>query len=72
MTTCLWTLAEIYFIRYNPDSYKDKYGKQKNPLFNTRMQEIEENMCMLTRRTNNDLNTELIEIYHTHYDEDVD
>ena len=28
MMTCLWTSVDIYFIRYIPDQYTDKDGKQ--------------------------------------------
>jgi hypothetical protein len=40
--TCLWiSQASISLFRYNPDKFKDKYGKMKNPFFDTRMEVLE-------------------------------
>jgi hypothetical protein len=37
MMIYLWiSQVNIYFIRYNPDKFIDKFGKSKNPYFETR------------------------------------
>jgi hypothetical protein len=33
--------GKYIFIRYNPDKFKDKYGKAKNPYFETRVEVLE-------------------------------
>jgi len=33
--------GKYIFIRYNPDKFIDKYGKSKNPMFDTRMEVLE-------------------------------
>ena len=35
--------GKYIFIRYNPDKFKDKYGKTKNPYFETRVEVLEKN-----------------------------
>ena len=60
--------GKYIFIRYNPDPYKDADGKQGNPKFDTRLALLEQLINMLTRRINNELNTELVEIHHICYD----
>ena len=60
--------GKYMFIRYNPDPYKDADYEQRNPKFDTRMALLEQLINMLTRRINNELNTELVEIHHLCYD----
>ena len=60
--------GKYIFIRYNPDPYKDADGKKKNPRFDTRMALLEQLINVLTRRINNELNAELVEIHHLCYD----
>ena len=60
--------GKYIFIRYNPDPYKDADNEQRNPKFDTRMALLEQLINMLTRRINNELNTELVEIHHLCYD----
>ena len=60
--------GKYIFIRYNPDPYKDADGKKRNPKFDTCMALLEQLINMLTRRINNELNTELVEIHHLCYD----
>ena len=59
--------GKYIFIRYNPDPYKDA-GNKRNPKFDTRMALLEQLISMLTRRINNELNAELVEIHHLCYD----
>ena len=61
--------GKYIFIRYNPDPYKDADGKKRNPKFDTRMALLEQLINMLTRRINNELNTELVEFHHLCYDQ---
>ena len=49
---------------YNPDPYKDADGKKRNPKFDTRTALLEQLINMLTRRINNELNKELVEVHH--------
>ena len=60
--------GKYIFIRYNPDPYKDADGNQRNPQFDTWMALLEQLLSMLTRRINNEFNTELVEIHHLFYD----
>ena len=60
--------GKYIFIRYNPKPYKDADDKKRNPRFDTRMALPVQLINMLTRRINNELNTELVEIHHLRYD----
>ena len=60
--------GKYIFIRYNPNPYKDADDKKRNPRFDTRMALPVQLINMLTRRINNELNTELVEIHHLCYD----
>ena len=61
--------GKYIFIRYNPDKFLDKYGKTKNPMFDTRMEVLVKSLDKHTMRILNEENTELIEIHHLFYDE---
>ena len=63
--------GKYIFIRYNPDKFIDKYGKSKNPMFNTRMGLLEKAIDKHIQRIVNYENTELVEIHHLFYDEDL-
>lgn len=61
--------GKYIFIRYNPDKFKDKHNKSKNPLFNTRMEVLKKNIDKHIERINNNENTELVEIHHLFYND---
>ena len=61
--------GKYIFIRYNPDTYKDKNNKKKNPQFITRMNNLEEMINNQIMRIINEENSDLLEIYHLYYDE---
>lgn len=61
--------GKYIFIRYNPDKYKDKYNKSKNPYFYNRMEALENIINKQIARIENNDNIELLEIYHLFYDE---
>ena len=63
--------GKYIFIRYNPDKFKDKYGKSKNPMFDTRMEVLEASINKHIMRTLNDENIDLVEIHHLFYDENI-
>ena len=62
--------GKFIFIRYNPDKYSDKYGKSKNPMFQTRMEVLEKAINKHTNRIETGENHDFVEIYHLFYDED--
>jgi len=55
------------FIRFNPDKYKDKNGKSKNPMLSTRLPILQKEIEKQIKRIENDENKEL-EIIHLYYD----
>ena len=61
--------GKYIFIRYNPDKFLDKYGKSKNPMFDTRMEVLEKSLDKHITRILNEQNKELLEIHHLFYDE---
>ena len=61
--------GKYIFIRYNPDKFTDKYGKSKNPMFDTRMEVLETTINKHIMRILNEENTNLVEIHHLFYDE---
>ena len=61
-------MVKYIFIRYNPDPYTDADGKKRYPKLDTRMALLEQLINVLTRRINNELNTELVEIHRLCYD----
>ena len=61
--------GKYVFIRYNPDKFIDKYGKSKNPMFETRMEVLEASINKQIMRILNEENTDLVEIHHLFYDE---
>ena len=63
--------GKYIFIRYNPDKLIDKYGKSKNPMFDTRMQLLEKSINKHMERIHNGDNAELVEIHHLFYDEPI-
>ena len=70
MMTYLWILiVSIFFIKYNPDKYIDKYRKCKHPFFNNRMEALSLLIDKHIKRIENEENTDLVEIFHLFYDE---
>ena len=63
--------GKYIFIRYNPDKFTDKYGKSKNPMFDTRMEVLEASINKHIMRILNEENTNLVEIHHLFYDENI-
>ena len=61
--------GKFIFIRYNPDKFIDKYGKSKNPMFETRMEVLEKTIHKHIDRIENNENQDVMEIYHLFYDE---
>jgi hypothetical protein len=61
--------GKYIFIRYNPDKFKDKYGKTKNPFFETRMEVLENMINKHVKRIDLHENVDLIEMHHVFYDE---
>ena len=61
--------GKYVFIRYNPDKFIDKYGISKNPMFDTRMEVLENSINKHIMRILNEENTDLVEIHHIFYDE---
>lgn len=61
--TCKW-----YFIRFNPDSYKDKTGNNKNPQIATRLKKLQEEINKSIKIIEEDKN-EMITIVKLFYDE---
>ena len=57
------------FIRYNPDKFKDKYNKNKNPYVDTRMEVLESCISKHIGRIIHDKDDDSIEIHHLFYDE---
>ena len=61
--------GKYIFIRYNPDKFKDKYGKMKNPFFETRVEVLEKAIEKHILRIIAEDNDNLVEIHHLFYDE---
>ena len=61
--------GKYIFIRYNPDKFKNKYGKMKSPTFDTRMTAFEHIINKHIQRIEHYENDELIDIDHLFYDE---
>ena len=64
--------SKYIFIRYYPNTFTDKYGKSKNPMFDTRMEVLEKSIGKHLERIQNELNKKLVEVHHLFYDEILD
>jgi hypothetical protein len=60
------------YIRFNPDSYKDKNGKKRNPDISTRLRVLKTEIEKQIARAKSDENKELVEIIYMYYDEKPD
>lgn len=58
-----------YYIRFNPDSYKDKNGKKCNPRMDTRLKKLKEVLNNVIKSIEEDKNTDMITIDYMFYDE---
>ncbi len=56
------------YIRFNPDKYKSKNGKNKNPEISTRLIQLKKEIDKQIERIKNEANTELLEIHYMYYD----
>ena len=56
------------YIRFNPDKYIDKKGVRKNPMLNTRLEKLKNEIEKQIKRIENDENTELVERVYMYYD----
>ena len=63
--------GKYIFIRYNPDKHIGKFGKSRNPMFETKMDVLERSINKHIERINNEENKELLEIHHLFYDEHI-
>jgi hypothetical protein len=61
--------GKFIFIRFNPDKFKNKLGKNLNPMLYTRLPILKEEIESQVKRIENDENTELLEIIKLYYDE---
>lgn len=61
--------GKFIFIRFNPDKFKDKNGKNINPMLYTRLPVLKEEIEKQIKRIENEENTELLEINKLYYDE---
>ena len=56
------------YIRFNPDIYRSKKGKRKNPTISTRLYRLKEEIDKQIKRIKNGENTELVERVYLYYD----
>jgi len=56
------------YIRFNPDKYKSKDGKVKNPTIETRLTNLKQEIDKQMERIENEENTELVERIYLFYD----
>lgn len=61
-----------YYIRFNPDSYKDKTKKNRNPTMPTRLKELKNIIDKAIEEIQENNNEELVKIVYLYYDEEVD
>jgi hypothetical protein len=60
--------GKFIFIRFNPDKYKNKNGKNINPMLYTRLPVLQMEIEKQIQRINQEKNTELLEIIKLYYD----
>jgi hypothetical protein len=56
------------YIRFNPDKYKSKNGKVRNPTIETRLTRLKQEIDKQLRRIENEENKELVERIYLYYD----
>ena len=57
------------YIRFNPDKYRDKLGKNRNPAIASRLEALKTEIEKQTTRIENESNKELVERVYMFYDE---
>lgn len=60
--------GKFIFIRFNPDKFKNKDGKNLNPMLYTRLPILKEEIQKQINRIEKEENTELLEIIKLYYD----
>jgi hypothetical protein len=61
--------GKFIFIRFNPDKFKNKEGKNLNPMLYTRLPVLKKEIEKQISRIENEENKELLEIIKLYYDE---
>ena len=61
-------MCHYIFIRFNPDKYKNKKNKNKNPEIATRLRELQKVLDTQIERISNEENSDLVEIIYLYYD----
>lgn len=61
--------GKFIFIRFNPDKFKNKEGKNINPMLYTRLPVLKEEIEKQIKRIQNEENKDLLEIIKLYYDE---
>jgi len=61
--------GKFIFIRFNPDKFTNKKGKNVNPMLYTRLPVVKEEIEKQIKRIENEENKELLEIIKLYYDE---
>jgi len=56
------------YIRFNPDKFKKKNGKNANPAISTRLHTLKNEIDKQIKKIENEENTELLEIHYLFYD----
>lgn len=57
------------YIRFNPDKYKSKIGKNKNPEISTRLRELKKQIEKQIKRIRKEENTDILEKLYMYYDD---
>ena len=60
--------GKFIFIRFNPDQYINQNGTKVNPYMKKRMDDLYNEIIRQTNRIENELNTDLLEIFYLFYD----
>ena len=66
--TYVWLIQENSLYPFNPDKYKSKNGKNKNPEISTRLIQLKKEIDKQIERIKNEENTEQLEIQYMYYD----
>lgn len=61
-------VSKWVFIRFNPDKYKAKSGKNKNPEIATRLIALKKEIEKQIKRIEREENNELLERHYMYYD----
>jgi hypothetical protein len=61
--------GKFIFIRFNPDTYKNKKMEIKNPNIKDRLPILKDEIEKQIYRIENDMNSDLLEIVYLYFDE---